>query len=909
MKFSGYLAASVCALALLFGNEASAQAERVVSFNITSNDLGGALNQFAQQSDRQIVFSNDVTSVRHAKAVHGNYRPNEALDMLLKGTGLSYKVGQDNTIVVSASTAAAPAKAAAPEADAPRPIKAAAVMQSTDAAPTSRTERTPEGIDEIIVTARKRNESFLSVPVIASVLTATTLEKNAVHDLYTVANRVPGFVIGNSLAANGVQVSMRGIGNTANNATIDQSVSLNLDGLQLTQGLAYSIGMFDVGQIEVLKGPQALFFGKNSPAGVVSLRSADPTDKFEIIARAGFEVEAREKTGEIIASGPVSNSLKLRLAAKYSHQLGFFLNDGVAIPGRGARNPLFRRVAPTKDLILRGTALFDPNDVYSARLKVNYEYMNIKGVSPALQVGYCPDGVGGVPPLNVPFLGNDACKIDRHITTAWLDPTAFAGARNNAEPFFTLKQMLGSLEQNFKFGNNLTLTSLTGLYGLKQEYIFVAASGNAPGLASDSGFRSDQLTQELRLASSYDGPINFMGGGFYQYGRMKARVFLLGNTAFGLPATLQRVNHKIDINSGSLFAQATWKITPELEFAPGVRWTKEKRTDLQINYNPGSGPLGVSPVPDPVVQSSNWSPEVTLTYKPTSDLTVFAAYKTGFKSGSFNGIVYSSRTTPISFKDEKVKGGEVGMKSRFMDRQLSVNLAGYYYKYSNLQVGANEINGATGALILRTLNAASAKVYGIDFDASYSPQSVQGLTLNTAINYNHARYISFPNAPCGNGQTIPQGCNKLANAAGRFTSQDLSGQKLVRAPEWSGTFGMDYEMPVSDNLTLDFATSANFSSTYLTNLIVQPGFYQKGYIKANASVALKSSSWWEVALIGNNINNKIISSNCSNSNAQNGTLFGGQVQGAALPGPAGGDEANCIAERGREVWIRVTTKF
>ena len=168
------------------------------------------------------------------------------------------------------------------------------VLTATAALAQSSSNGSPEAskpasaLEEVVVTARKRSESLLEVPVIANVLTSDALERQMTQNLYMVAQRVPALVLGDSLAANGVQVTMRGVGTTANNATIDQSVALNLDGVQLTQGLSYNIGMFDVAQVEVLKGPQALFFGKNSPAGVISMTSADPTDTAEFTASLGY---------------------------------------------------------------------------------------------------------------------------------------------------------------------------------------------------------------------------------------------------------------------------------------------------------------------------------------------------------------------------------------------------------------------------------------------------------------------------------------------------------------------------------------------------------------------------------------------------------------------------------------------
>jgi iron complex outermembrane receptor protein len=221
--------------------------------------------------------------------------------------------------------------------------------------------------EEIIVTARKRQESLLRVPVVETALTQEQLEKYATNDVHSLVSRVPGLVVGSDFY--GGAVNIRGVGANAPSPTTDQSVSLVIDGLQLSNGFALAVGMFDVGQLEVLKGPQALFYGKNSPAGVIALHSADPTDQFELVARGGYEVESVGRTGELIISGPVAPALKLRLAAKFSDMDGFFKNEAYAAPGYGGKDPKFRDVAPDQNWFVRGTALFNPSDVYDARLR------------------------------------------------------------------------------------------------------------------------------------------------------------------------------------------------------------------------------------------------------------------------------------------------------------------------------------------------------------------------------------------------------------------------------------------------------------------------------------------------------------------------------------------------------------
>jgi iron complex outermembrane receptor protein len=778
-----------------------------------------------------------------------------------------------------------------------------------------RTQATARGMEEIIVTARKREESFLDVPVVSTVLTQESLERTKTDDLYALSSRVPSLLLGNAINSVGTQVSLRGVGTTALNATMDQSVSLNIDGLPMTQGWAYGSAMFDVGQVEVLKGPQALFFGKNNTGGVISVRSADPTNEAEMTARLGYEYEAEEKVADLILSGPVSDSLKLRLATRYSDQEGFFTNESQAFPGMGNRTPSNKH-APAKNLILRGTALFAPNDAVTARLKLNYNSYRRDGVGAPLQVGYCPEGTGPVAPTNIAFMAGDDCVLNETYTLAWYDPTAFpAGLPNNGELFEDSEQMYGTLDLNFRLTDGLALTSVTGYYNNDLAMLFAGStSGKVIGGAADIPFEASQFTQELRLTSDFtDSPVNFMVGAFYQEGEQRNEVRFPGNVRLGLPVMIQHVVFDLDINSTSFFGQLMWDITPKLELAAGARYTDEEREMTETNLNPGQGAVGLVPRPDPKISSSNVSPEVTLTYQATDDLTLFGSYKTGFKSGSFNTSTFVPSDRLASFGDEEVNGGEVGIKARALDRRLTANIAAYYYEYEDMQVGAHEtsdVGGGNFVIILRTLNAATAVVKGAEFDVSYAPVAVDGLTLTASANYNHARYDSFPNAPCSNGQTISQGCNQVLNpATRRFTSQDLSGRRLVKAPEWSGYVGFDHQMPVG-SMTLSFGAGANYTTEYSTTLVDRPGFEQDSFIKYDANVALRGQDdRWEVALIGANLGNELTSGFCTNSNVQNGTLFGGQIAGTATTGPAGDDEAACFVERGREAWGRFTWRF
>jgi iron complex outermembrane receptor protein len=237
----------------------------------------------------------------------------------------------------------------------------------------------PALADDIVVLARKREESLLKVPVIATALQAEQLDQYSISDMNSITERVPGLNVGGNVGSIGTQVTLRGVGTTSLNANLDQSVSLNVDGLQLTNGNAFRSSHFDMAQIEVLKGPQALFYGKASPAGVISVRTNDPTDDFEVVMRAGYEFVARGKVGELILSGPVSDTLRVRLATQYSQTDGYWKNGFVAgndtVFGTGdfgAQAPEHSRFPHEKNFFIRGTVLWEPSDRFNARLKVNY---------------------------------------------------------------------------------------------------------------------------------------------------------------------------------------------------------------------------------------------------------------------------------------------------------------------------------------------------------------------------------------------------------------------------------------------------------------------------------------------------------------------------------------------------------
>ena len=764
------------------------------------------------------------------------------------------------------------------------------------------------GLEEVTVTARKRVESILNVPVIEQVLSQERLERLQVTDLTDLPKLVPGLNLGHSLLSIGTLVSIRGVGTASQDPGVDQSVSLNIDGLSLGNGLAFTSGMFDLAQIEVLKGPQALFYGKSSPGGVISLRTADPTDRFEVIGRAAYEFEAVNPRGEFIISGPVNDTLKLRLAGMYSQAQGYFDNVATALPGTGALTPSSKHVPDSKNYVVRGTALWDPTSDFTARLKVNLVYDHAINAE-TLQCVSAPSGTAPVPGFP-PFLGGgEDCKFDRIQRTVDLDPAAFRGALNDGVPFLETYQGYGTLELTYRAVPHVTLSSTTAYYRLHSESLVNASQStfSGPFIGVNNRFKRRELTEEVRANSEFSGPLNFTLGALYEDGSLSDHVTVLGNGAFLFPPTLADGTTPVDIKTYSVFGEGRWNIVERVELAAGLRWTDEKRVESPYNLLAGAPTI----VPTPELHSKRVSPEVTLNYKPTDDVTLFAALKQGYKSGSFSIATPAVTGVDNSFGDEKVQGGELGLKSRLLERQLALNVAGYFYNYSGLQVGVIS-PPQNGVPIIQTVNAATARTYGLDLEAAYRPASVEGLGLNAALNWNHARYLKFNNAPCWGGQLIAEGCNQSFNpTTGTYTAQDLSGTPLIRAPLWQGTLGFDYQWTLGGDYKLVFSNSNELSSRYATYLAVdRPGEdnFQSAFVKIDLGVTLHGPrDLWEVAVIGKDLNDKLTSGNCVASPLQGGAIFA-TPRGGTTRGPAGIDPASCFADPGRQVWLRVTAR-
>lgn len=751
------------------------------------------------------------------------------------------------------------------------------------------------GIQDIVVTARKRTETTQDVPVAVLALSAEAIQRYDLTSLERVAASVPSFVIGRAPSGSGATLVLRGIGSNTTSIGLEQSVAVIVDGAYYGQGRTINEGFFDLGRLEILKGPQSLFFGKNATAGVVSITTADPGDRLELIARAGYEFRARQMIGEAIISAPLSETLGVRLAVRGSKMnRGYFKQIGTdqTYPTLN-RTSTAQVVTPTNhvsgpagdgrsdEFYVRGTVKWTPTDRLTATIKANFGENKTDNPGASSVYYNCPTGKTA---------GNPAIPCERKFQSSG---NRFPDAIAKTIPYGRSDGQTGNdyrswaVNANVAYDlDNVTLTSVTNYNWNRNIFLFDADSvsrSGAPGVFATEYSTFHAFSEELRALTSYDGPVNLMVGGLYQKTK---RDYLAWTASGGLensgaPQPFQRylANSKDSETEGetiAAFGQVIYKPVDTVEVTGGVRYTHE--TKDSFFFQPYSHPVRVAQgifLPGTKIVSNqsfdDWSPEVTVSYKPTSDINVWGAYKTAYKSGGFSnsGILSpNAGLADFEFDPEKASGFEGGIKTMLMDRQLRFNVTAYSYKYTNLQLDFFR----SDIFAFTTINAGSARTKGVEVDFQFAPRALDGFDIHGSVNYNKTRYGNAIGAPCFAGQTRAQGCNLVyvndgtANGTARpfvagtdtvANRQNLKGKSTANAPEWVGTLGVSYDADLSGGLKIGTSVDARYSGSYIATAFGNPANIQNKYVNLDAMVRLGTQDdRWQLSVIGKNLTNR-----------------------------------------------------
>jgi outer membrane receptor protein involved in Fe transport len=737
-------------------------------------------------------------------------------------------------------------------------------------------------LEEIVVTAQKREESLQDVPISVNAVSGEKLAAAGIARLDDLKAYVPNLQVTETGIANNFYI--RGIGSGLNQG-FEQSVSTYADGVFRGRGPQSRMPFLDLERVEVLRGPQPILFGKNAIAGAVNLISAKPTDEFSGSVRASYEVETNEQAIEAVVSGPLTETFGARLAVRYRENDGYVRNLTLN-PDEPSREDTFGRL----------TFAFTPNDRFDATLKVETgrfdvvgRQVEIFGELPAAPVRR-PNGTTLTPPIP----GLTYSQILRNVfaqNAGVLDNTINFNRSSNGD-YSILEPTEAALTINWRFANGITLTSVTGYseYTLDEGCDCDFTGGNVitAGIAEDY----DQFSQELRLTSDKDQKVSWIAGAFVQNYSLDESDFIFvpgnsivvpllnGNPALPMGSGTAFANtrnprvFKQDSEMFAVFGQATWNVTDAFRVTAGGRWSSENKTGSRRNEltNAAGVPLPVGLI-DVLYNAvfriqrhsvrgerteDNFSPLVNLQYDFGNDSMAYLSWAKGFKSGGFDAR--SNQAPPVGtfeYEPEKAKSYELGVKTR-LGSAAELNAAVFFTDYEDLQTSA--FDGSLGF----NVGNGTAEVKGVELEARW--QATQGLFLAGSIAYLDFEWTKYDgqcyfNPPAALLSTrVPGNCN-------------YDGLTNQLAPEITAVLSAEYTWPIGE-LELSAGVDAAYSADYLTSLTLDPNSKQDAYTKVNARLALAGADKkWELALIARNITDEKVVS-YSGEAPLSGSIFG-----------------------------------
>ncbi len=586
-------------------------------------------------------------------------------------------------------------------------------------------------LEEVLVTARKREERVLDVPQSIDVISGAALESTGVATVEQLQYRIPGL---SAVTGPANQIAIRGISNNASQRGGGPSTAVHLDGVYLPRPEFAMLEAFDLDRIEVLKGPEGTLYGRNATSGVLNYITRSPGDAsgFDGFIGTGSNSQLHAQVGATIH---FADGQGLRISAVKNRDDGYTRN----------LNPAGGRIDGRDYQALRMKGAFDLSS--SLHLSVTAEAVEDHGT-----VGY---GISENP------LANNFVNS--------LDPPQRTDARHiqlDSPPWVRRRGQLLGLHFTAKLPNDLTLESITGYvnYRSRNEYDSDSTGGfiETVGNADSSEFWS----QEFQLSGSAGSAISWTSGLYFSQERTNGNTLYLDSNFYPVdltPFIFSQFDFNARSQSAAAFGELTYRLNDQWSLLAGARYTRERVHGTSEGADIDFSTFELVPFTGrDAVTSSRFTPKLSLQYKPGNDTLVYASVTSGFKSGGVNFY------RPVrTYKPERVTAYEVGAKSKLAGSGLELNGAVFYYDYRDLQL--RTVVGNTVPIS----NVARAPVKGAEIGIATSSQAPISFDLGAA--YTHT---------------------ELKDYVSPATGTDLSGMPLPLSPKFSGTFGVEFRLPL-----------------------------------------------------------------------------------------------------------------
>jgi iron complex outermembrane receptor protein len=664
-------------------------------------------------------------------------------------------------------------------------------------------------VEEIIVTAQKREEKLQDVPVAVTALSARQLDNSGITSTKDLTLVTPGL----NFSQNGflAQPQIRGVGTRGSGAGDESSVPIYIDGIYQSSQQAAFFEFNNIQRIEVLKGPQGTLFGRNAMGGAINIITTDPTHDFNGRIAASY-ARFEQRVGDAYLNVPLSSTLAANVSLHANADSGYVKDLNNYKGGNRARSSSFG---------VRSKVLWTPNDTVDVVLGANFITSHDDTAFSGFPVKGDTIGL---------FVNPNIVVAQRYQTST------------NFHPYFTLHQDSEFVKVHSRmegFDINFSVAHMFTTDHIKTD----SDSSIIDYTVAEFVARQESYNSELRFTSNGDGPFKWIVGAFgvtdnssFGHG---ASLYLSRATPTGSTSALIA---DTTTRAYSVFAEGTYTLFDKLSLTGGLRYSSERRGINQYR--------SVTPFPAKVIlplafyanNSATFtkvSPHVSLKYEFNDRVNAYVGFSQGFKSGIFNAsTIVAAGVKPPVVNPEVLNSIEGGIKTE-LTRAVRFNVSAYTYDYKNLQIASRDVTGGTVVQ-----NAASARIYGGEAELTWA--ATRELNLNAGLALTHARFKSFPAAsivtlrPDGHG-----------NVSG-FANE--SGKAIPRTPDTTFNLSADYTVPLMGG---SMVLSANYfyTSNYywdVANIFDNEGSHSQ--INARAAWTAPGGDY-RITLFAENLNN------------------------------------------------------
>lgn len=685
-------------------------------------------------------------------------------------------------------------------------------------------------LTEVIVTAQKRSERLVDVPMSISVISAKTAEDRGIRNLQDLSQSIAGVEI--DYGGFATQPSIRGV--TSTTPLFENNVVVYIDGIYQPNDFTIDADMANLDNVQILKGPQGTLYGRNATGGAILYTTLDPSKTYQGSLELGYG-NFNDLSGSGYVSGPITDRIRFSVAGYGRESDGYYklLN---------AQGQKIGNAAPIKSYSAHTKLQADLTNNITATLAYNYtDFLDARGLmftDYANRPSYMPAQVG---------------DLYQHYT--------FAAPSSNTDLLNLMNEVSFTLVDKTPIG---TLTSHTGYSYFLQKEAF-QYDGSYANFAHITGKNRERTLQE---SVDYDitaiDRTNLTIGGTYYHDVLDNTPSDVFDSALPGPVPAQQTNQINYTEAWALFLQGDYHLTNRLTLSAGMRYSEEERSEsYAVLYpDPPNPPI----YPNPPVYSKNeranfpnLSPQGSVRYQFSPGSEAYASITEGFRSGQTQVIGTSTGNEFLPVKPEKITSYEVGYK---LDRSnIQFTTAAYYYDYTDIQVAvttANPLNPA--APISLVSNAPKATIYGAEAEIKWSP--IQHLSFDASGAWIHARYGTFTNAT-----GVGYDPSTSTDVPGQV--QNLTGLRMPRAPAFSGAFAVNYEFEDVVGGRLMATANIKATSDYVIN---DPSVYgplasaslqrtqryiQSAYALVNGSLVWTDpTKHYHIGVYANNIFNK-----------------------------------------------------